>query len=954
MVAARLGVGLDGAVHRDRVRVVAPAGDVVALERRRDREDDVGVARHRGPVRLLHEDRVRPPERPAQAVEVLVVVERVAAGPVDDPRVRVRAPLAVEVVGLAGVQQHVRDPRDGDGRARRVDRGRQPRHAHRGDVRADVGHRAVAVAEAAARQPDLPEERGERDRRPHRLLAVLGALQRPGRGDHRPARRHAPREVAHGRRRDAGDPLGPLRGAVAERREERVGAGAAAIEEGAVVQVLGDEHVAEREHDRRVGRGAQADALRAQAGVDVVVDRAEQHDLHAAPRAVREVLADGVAGDAAGDDGQVLDREAAERHEQVGLARDDLPRRRPAPHLVRAADDVAQRDVRGAGRVGALARGGAAEQAVEATQLALRVVEAPGAGPAVGAGVDGRVAVLADDAPELGRRAVERLLPADGDPLVGAAAGVGARAVLEPPAADRGVRDARPPVAGDDVPEQGGGQRVVRVRIDADELVVADLRGVGAPVRGVRCARHVGHRVTHAPRARHRHLGGEGAPRRRRRRGGRHGPGAVHGRHARGRTRGGPARGVADRGARRRGAGGRARGRGDRPLRADARRRALRRGGRAGAAGDPLARHARRGRGRDAGPRAAIRPRRGSPGRSSRGSRRTSRRPLRRARWALQPKDWLRLTLGAPAATEPSDASATLLWDLEADGWARDDPLLPPVRPSAAVAGELRSDALGLPRGIPLVHGAADTAAALLVAGGRMLNLGTGAQLAQRVDEPLPAVDAPTCHRFRAAGDGWYALAAVQNAGLALDWARRVLGDEGEPRAGGPLFVPHLTGERTPLLDPAARGCLDGPEPRDRPGRAARARFTRASRSASAGRATRSTPRPAARTRRCASSAAARCGRGSPSSWPTRSPSRWSCSTSPTRRRWAPRGSPARPRSRRGRSGPWSRGPRRRRSWRSASPPGARSSRVSRRSACAAGRARSARARRGTSRCSPC
>ena len=183
---------------------------------------------------------------------------------------------------------------------------------------------------------------------------------------------------------------------------------------------------------------------------------------------------------------------------------------------------------------------------------------------------------------------------------------------------------------------------------------------------------------------------------------------------------------------------------------------------------------------------------------------------LRRARWALQPKDWLRLTLGAPAATEPSDASATLLWDLEADAWARDDPLLPPVRPSAAVAGELRSDALGLPRGIPLVHGAADTAAALLVAGGRMLNLGTGAQLAQRVDEPLPAVEAPTCHRFRAAGDGWYALAAVQNAGLALEWARRVLGDEGEARAGGPLFVPHLTGERTPLLDPVARGAWTG------------------------------------------------------------------------------------------------------------------------------------------------
>ena len=184
---------------------------------------------------------------------------------------------------------------------------------------------------------------------------------------------------------------------------------------------------------------------------------------------------------------------------------------------------------------------------------------------------------------------------------------------------------------------------------------------------------------------------------------------------------------------------------------------------------------------------------------------------LRRARWALQPKDWLRLRLGAPAATEPSDASATLLWDLEADGWAHHDPLLAPVRPSGLVAGELRTDALGLPWGTVLVHGAADTAAALLVAGERMLNLGTGAQIAQRMDSAVPAVDAPACHRFRAAGDGWYALAAVQNAGLALEWAGRVLGDDpSEPRAGGPLFVPHLTGERTPLLDPAARGAWTG------------------------------------------------------------------------------------------------------------------------------------------------
>jgi xylulokinase len=42
----------------------------------------------------------------------------------------------------------------------------------------------------------------------------------------------------------------------------------------------------------------------------------------------------------------------------------------------------------------------------------------------------------------------------------------------------------------------------------------------------------------------------------------------------------------------------------------------------------------------------------------------------RSARWALQPKDWLRLQLTGEALSEPSDASATLLYDLEADDWS--------------------------------------------------------------------------------------------------------------------------------------------------------------------------------------------------------------------------------------------------------------------------------------------
>src|ERR687886_405978 len=88
------------------------------------------------------------------------------------------------------------------------------------------------------------------------------------------------------------------------------------------------------------------------------------------------------------------------------------------------------------------------------------------------------------------------------------------------------------------------------------------------------------------------------------------------------------------------------------------------------------------------------------------------------ARWALQAKDWLRLRLTGQVAAEPSDASATLLYDLQSDDWAypivdtlglRPD-LLAPLVASADVAGELTREAaerLGLRAGLPVAAGAA-------------------------------------------------------------------------------------------------------------------------------------------------------------------------------------------------------------------------------------------------------
>ena len=163
----------------------------------------------------------------------------------------------------------------------------------------------------------------------------------------------------------------------------------------------------------------------------------------------------------------------------------------------------------------------------------------------------------------------------------------------------------------------------------------------------------------------------------------------------------------------------------------------------------------------------------------------------RDARWALAPKDWLRARLTGEIHAEPSDASASLLYDVPGDRWdlevvgalGLDASLLAPVLPSAgALAGHLTAwaaDELGLPAGIPVAAGAGDTAAATLGSGiglGEVqLTVGTGAQVIRPLAAPASRADAGV-HLYRlATPDGWYQMGATLSAGLSLNWVREIM-----------------------------------------------------------------------------------------------------------------------------------------------------------------------------------
>jgi len=223
-------------------------------------------------------------------------------------------------------------------------------------------------------------------------------------------------------------------------------------------------------------------------------------------------------------------------------------------------------------------------------------------------------------------------------------------------------------------------------------------------------------------------------------------------------------------------------------------------------------------------------------------------RVFERAAHFLLPKDFVRFRLTGEFATDVSDASGTLLFDVTNRRWSRemlaaldlDAKLLPRAYESVEITGQITREAAvltGLSAGTPVVGGAGDQAASavgngIVEAGLTSATLGTSGVIFAYTE--APKLDPRgRIHTFCHAVPGkWHVMGVTQGAGLSLRWFRDNFGaseswyarhtdadpydliiDEARnipPGSGGLLWLPYLMGKRTPHLDAQARGMWFG------------------------------------------------------------------------------------------------------------------------------------------------
>jgi xylulokinase len=206
----------------------------------------------------------------------------------------------------------------------------------------------------------------------------------------------------------------------------------------------------------------------------------------------------------------------------------------------------------------------------------------------------------------------------------------------------------------------------------------------------------------------------------------------------------------------------------------------------------------------------------------------------------LLPKDYVRYRMTGSLVCDVSDASGTSVFDVGRRTWS-DEMLsalriprewVPEVTESPVVSARINAEGsrlTGLKEGTPVVSGAGDNAAAavgtgIIRPGVISASLGTSGVVFAPLESYQPE-PAGRLHAFCHAVPGqWHLMGVMLSAAGSLRWFRDALGGETPPSfdtlveeagaipagAEGLLFLPYLSGERTPHPDPDARGAFVG------------------------------------------------------------------------------------------------------------------------------------------------
>ncbi len=209
-----------------------------------------------------------------------------------------------------------------------------------------------------------------------------------------------------------------------------------------------------------------------------------------------------------------------------------------------------------------------------------------------------------------------------------------------------------------------------------------------------------------------------------------------------------------------------------------------------------------------------------------------------KVRHILLPKDYVRYQLTGELATDKAGAAGTLLFDVAARNWSPEvldaldikPALLPETFEGTATTGHLTeaaATALGLRAGIPVMGGGGDQAAQGVGVGAVKegiiaLTLGTSGVVFASSDKPAIEPEG-RLHAFcHAVPEKWHMMGVMLSAAGSLRWHRDTMAPEtpfGDlvaatkgiaPGSDGLIFLPYLTGERTPYPDPYARGAFVG------------------------------------------------------------------------------------------------------------------------------------------------